>query len=233
MCLKKRPFFVFCISPLQTVEDCNEISSEYNFSSWTNQPFSMSPYATHAPLENTPLNYLWCVQVSLAPYPGPAFQMYFRSAEQRGKTAFLEQQATTSFLQLNIQLAFNTARFWLMVNCLSTRTPRSLSAKPSSWLASSLYWCLWLFPPRDRILCFTLFQSAHFSSSMRFLWVAVLPSSLLTVPSIWIMFWINFLRLHLNIYGLQFIPWRTPGTQLWLGLCISCIYPFRGPFFLS
>lgn len=70
----------------------------------------MSPYATCAPLENSPLNYLWYVHVSLAPYPGPIFQMYFRSAKQRGKTAFLDQQATISFLQLNIQLAFNIVR---------------------------------------------------------------------------------------------------------------------------
>ena len=63
--------------------------------------------------------------------------MYFSSAEQRGKTAFLDQQATISFLQLNIQLAFDSARniagSWSTVYPPGLPDP-FLPSLPAGWL---------------------------------------------------------------------------------------------------
>ena len=60
-----------------------------------------------------------------------------------------------------------------MFSLVSTRTPRSFSAKLlSSWVALSIYWCMGLFFPRCRTLQFSLLNfmrslSTHFPSLSR------------------------------------------------------------------
>lgn len=75
------------------------------------------------------------------------------------------------------------AHHCLMGN-LSTRTPRSYSAKLlSRFLVSSTYWLMWLFLLKCRtwhfpLLNFTRFSFAHFSSLVRPLQMATQPSGM-------------------------------------------------------
>ena len=74
-------------------------------------------------------------------------------------------------------------------NMMSTRTPRSSSAKLlSSCLVLNLYWCVGLFLLRGRtlhlpLLSFMSFLSAHFFSLFRFLSMVAQPSGVSATPS--------------------------------------------------
>ena len=102
-------------------------------------------------------------------------------------------------------LAFLAARAhcWLMVNLLSTRTPRSLSTELlSSRSTPSLYWCMGLFLPRCRTLNFPLlnlirFLSAQLSSLSRSRSKAAQPSGVSTTP-LSLVSSANLLRVHSN-----------------------------------
>lgn len=75
-------------------------------------------------------------------------------------------------------------RGWLMVNFLSTGTPRSLSRMLLfSWSALSIYWCARWFLPMCRIWHLPLlnclrFLSAHFFSLLRSLLMAAQPCNI-------------------------------------------------------
>ena len=90
-----------------------------------------------------------------------------------GRITFLCLLATL-LTQPMMLLAFRArARCWLMFNLVSTRTPRSYSAKLlSSWMAHSTYCCVGLSLPRCRtwhfcLLHFLRLLSAQFSSLSR------------------------------------------------------------------
>ncbi|KAK4810782.1 hypothetical protein QYF61_008754, partial [Mycteria americana] len=111
------------------------------------------------------------------------------SAEERGRITSLDLLAILCLMQPRIPLALAArAHCWLMFNLVSTRTPRSFSARLlSSWVAPSIYWCLGLFLPKCRTWHFPWlncmrFLSAHFSSLLRSLWVAARPSGISASP---------------------------------------------------
>ena len=77
----------------------------------------------------------------------------------------LDLRATFFLMQPKMLLAFLVARAyrWLMVYLESTRTPRCFSAEMlSSWSSPILYWCLELFLPGCRTLCFLLMNFMKF-----------------------------------------------------------------------
>ena len=116
------------------------------------------------------------------------------SVEWRGSITSLDLLAILCLRQLRISYSFFATRthWWLMVNLAFSRIPRSFSVKLlSSWSAPSRYWCLGLFLPMCRMLHFPLlncmrFQSAHFSSLLRSLWMAAQPSGVLGNPPIFV-----------------------------------------------
>ena len=108
-------------------------------------------------------------------------------------------------MQLRMTLAFlaATAYCWLMLSVfLSTETPRSFFAElPSSWLTSSLYWCLGLFLPRGRtwyfaLLKFTKFLLVYFSIPLRSFCMAAQPSGVSAAPPNFVLS-ATLLRVHL------------------------------------
>jgi len=77
------------------------------------------------------------------------------SAEQKGRLTSLLLMAMFPLVQPRYCWLFcflaTRAHCLLMVNLVSTRTPRSFSAKLlCSWAAPSMYWCLWLCLPLCR-----------------------------------------------------------------------------------
>lgn len=76
-------------------------------------------------------------------------------------------------IQFRITIAFYAARaHWqLMFNLLSFKTPRPSSAKLlSSWVAHSIYCCLWLFLLRCRTFQFPLLNFMRFLSASSLAW---------------------------------------------------------------
>jgi len=111
-----------------------------------------------------------------------------------------------------------------MVSSLSTRAPKSFSAKLiSSWWVPSPAFCMELFLPRYRTLHFPLlnlmsFFSGNFSSLSRTLWMAAQPCGVLFTPLWFASSW--------NLLRVQYAPSSKPlmkilnssGPSIFLGV---------------
>lgn len=108
---------------------------------------------------------------------------------------------------------------------LSTRTPRSFPARLlSSQADPSMCWCLGLYLPRCRnlqisLLFFMSYQSTHFCSLSRSLWMGALASSISATPSLvssqtcWGCISTRLSRALMNRTG--------PSTDPWLALLVT------------
>lgn len=103
---------------------------------------------------------------------------YLIRARKSERVTSLHLLAMLWLTQPRIPLAFlvRRAHCWLMFSLVPTRSLRFFSVKLlSTWVASSMYWCLESFLPTCRashFLNFMRFLSAHFSSLSRSFWMA-------------------------------------------------------------
>ena len=139
---------------------------------------------------------LFSLPTSILYWGAQNWTQYFKcgltNAKKRESSASLDLLVTFLLMQPKILLAFLStgAQHCFMLNLVSTRTPRSFSAKPLSILLTpSIYLCIELLFPRCRTLHFIFlnvmrFLSHHFSSLLRSLWMAARLSSASLYPII-------------------------------------------------
>ncbi|XP_032838773.2 uncharacterized protein LOC104362216 isoform X2 [Tyto alba] len=112
-----------------------------------------------------------------SPELDPALWMCLTSAKEKGRIASLDLLSTFFLREPRWPLPFFAARVhcWLVI-ILSTRTPRSFSAKllPSQ-SALSVYGCLGLFMPRGRILHFFLLNRTSCDSFLAYFIILLRP----------------------------------------------------------
>lgn len=188
-------------SPVQAVEDCNEISPDSShepfFPGWTNQLSSVSSQASCAPvsklLDGPPLNYLQYSHLSLvlgSPDLDPALQMHIISPDQRQSIPYLNWQALVSPMQPDMQLTFShIAGLWstgcppgftgpFLTSCLAWACTGAYGYSSSgAGFCISLCWSLWGF-------CQPIYPAWWIKIPMSCSSAIYLP----TVPFIWILF---------------------------------------------
>lgn len=89
----------------------------------------------------------------------------FPSVKWRGRITSLSRLPTLPWMQPQVLLDYfvTRAHWWLVLNLVSTRTPRSFSAKLlTSWSTPLIYQWMWLFLLRCRLFDFPLLNFTIF-----------------------------------------------------------------------
>lgn len=128
---------------------------------WGQRLHSWSPswlFARHGPV--------WlCLSYSGEPRTGPSFPGVFHRCWVERKDNIPQPVGDSVPHVAQVALGLLCRKRAVLVNdqLLVCRTPKSFSAKlVPSWLAPSLFWCIWLFLPRYRALPSFLLNSVRF-----------------------------------------------------------------------